>query len=178
MRQLCSQAGFNLIESILVLAVLAVATSIALPSLNELRQRHQARAATAELSAHLALARSASIALGSSVAVCPSTASNSCMASHDWTRGWLVYTDPDGNRKPDRASDIIAALTTRASSTISIRTTIGRTQVRYDSLGTAQGTNATFNICRGSYLDTQVIVSMAGRARAQRHTPVLPCPSS
>ncbi len=60
---------------------------------------------------------------------------------------------------------------------LSIRTTHGRTQVRYVPLGTAQGTNATFNICRGRYLDTQLIVSMAGRPRVQRPIPAHPCPS-
>ncbi|AZR22559.1 general secretion pathway protein GspH [Xanthomonas vasicola] len=177
MRRRCSQAGFSLIESMLAGAVLAVVAAIALPSLTELHQRHQARAAVAELTAHLALTRSTSIARGSVVAMCPSSDTESCMASHDWSRGWLVYADPDGNRQPDHASDILASVAPQAGSTLSIRTTLGRAQMRYVPLGTTQGTNATFNICRGRYLDTQLIVSMAGRPRVQRPLSAHPCPS-
>ncbi|WP_244953659.1 GspH/FimT family protein [Xanthomonas axonopodis pv. vasculorum] len=158
-------------------AVLAVLAAIALPSLTELHQRHQARAAVAELTAHLALARSASIARSSVVAICPSSALESCVASNDWSHGWLVYADPDGNRKPDHASDILASVAPQAGSTLSIHTTQGRAQVRYTPLGNTQGTNATFNICRGRYLDTQLIVSIAGRPRVQRALSAPLCPS-
>ncbi|CAD7382889.1 GspH/FimT family pseudopilin [Xanthomonas arboricola] len=177
MRRRQPQTGFSLIENTLAVAVLAVVTAIALPSLTEIHQRYQVRAAAAELSTHLALARSTSITRGSVVAMCPSVVTESCLTSDDWSHGWLVYADPDGNRKPDHSNDILAAVATQAGSTLSIRTSSGRTQVRYAPLGATQGTNVTFNICRSGELDTQVIVNMAGRLRMRRPLVAHPCPS-
>ncbi|MEB1608531.1 GspH/FimT family pseudopilin [Xanthomonas campestris pv. campestris] len=170
------QAGFNLMEAMIAGAVLAIAISIALPSLTRLHRSHQVRATMFELVAHLTLARSTSIARGSTVAICPSASSSECAIGHDWTSGWLVYADPDGNRKPDGSSDIIASVRPTHSSTLSIRTTAGRTQVRYGSLGTTLGSNVTFNICQVGSLEAQVIVSIAGRPRFLRPQPQ-PCPS-
>ncbi|WP_184355052.1 GspH/FimT family pseudopilin [Xanthomonas euroxanthea] len=170
------QAGFNLMEAMIAGAVLAIAVSITLPSLIRLHRSHQVTATMFELVAHLTLARSTSITRGSSVAMCPSASPSECMAGHDWTSGWLVYADPDGNRKPDGISDIIASAKPTHNSKLSILTTTGRTQVRYGSLGTTLGSNVTFHICQGRSLEAQVIVSISGRTRSVRPQPQ-PCPS-
>ncbi|QDS16531.1 prepilin-type N-terminal cleavage/methylation domain-containing protein [Xanthomonas arboricola] len=170
------QAGFNLMEAMIAVAVLAIAVSIALPSLSRLHRSHQVTATVFELVAHLTLARSTSIARGSAVAICPSASLSECMTGHDWTSGWLIYADPDGNRRPDDTNDIIASAKPTHSSKLSILTTTGRTQVRYGSLGTTLGSNVTFYICQGGSLEAQVIVSIAGRTRSVRPQPQ-PCPS-
>ncbi|WP_309546512.1 GspH/FimT family protein [Xanthomonas phaseoli] len=131
--------GFSLIECSIAVAALAVALSIALPSLTALHRTHQVRAAMLELAAHLALARSTSITRGDPVGMCPRESSDACAAGHDWTHGWLLFADPDGNRRPDGASDIIASGTSKVDAKISVRTTSGRTHLRFGPLGTMLG---------------------------------------
>ncbi|WP_080582497.1 GspH/FimT family pseudopilin [Xanthomonas phaseoli] len=72
--------GFSLIECSIAVAALAVALSIALPSLTALHRTHQVRAAMLELAAHLALARSTSITRGDPVGMCPRESSDACAA--------------------------------------------------------------------------------------------------
>ncbi|MBD4050568.1 GspH/FimT family pseudopilin [Xanthomonas citri] len=169
--------GFSLIECSIAVAAFAVALSIALPSLTALRRTHQVRSAMLELAAHLALARSTSITRGDPVGMCPRESSDACAAGHDWTHGWLLFADPDGNRRPDGAHDIIASGTSKVDEKISVRTTSGRTHLRFGPLVTMLGTNVTFNICRDGGLEGQVIVSMTGRLRSLRPRLPQPCPS-
>ncbi|WP_115563084.1 GspH/FimT family pseudopilin [Xanthomonas arboricola] len=171
------QNGFSLIEGVVTVALLAVASCIAWPSLSALYRTHQVRAAMFELAAHLATARSTSIARGSPVGMCPMASSDTCATDHDWTSGWLVYVDPDGNRRPDTANDVIVSVIPTGGARLSIRTSSGRTQVRYGSLGTTLGTNVTFHICHDGILEAQVIVSVAGRPRSLRPSSRQPCPS-
>ncbi|WP_345778053.1 GspH/FimT family pseudopilin [Xanthomonas euvesicatoria] len=169
--------GFSLIECSVAVAAFAVVLSIALPSLTALYRTHQVRAAMLELGAHLALARSTSITRGDPVGMCPRKSSDACAAGHDWTQGWLLFADPDGNRRPDGARDIIASGTGKVDAKISVRTTSGRTHLRFSPLGTMSGTNVTFNVCQEGDLEGQVIVSMTGRLRSLRPRLPQPCPS-
>ncbi|KQQ74749.1 general secretion pathway protein GspH [Xanthomonas sp. Leaf131] len=163
----CQQAGFTLIESTITTAVLALLLAIAWPSFTELRQAQQVRALMFELSTHLAMARSAAISRGSAVAMCPSVSHDSCDDSNDWTQGWLIYADPDGNRKPDSTSRIISIRTSGTAPRLSIHTSSGREQVRYGSLGRTAGSNLTFHVCTNGLLKGQVIVNVAGRQRSR-----------
>ncbi|WP_259160985.1 GspH/FimT family pseudopilin [Xanthomonas sp. 4461] len=170
------QAGFTLTESTITTAVLAILLAVAWPSLSELRQAQQVRALMFEISAHLAMTRSAAISRGSAVAMCPSASYDSCDDNNDWTKGWLIYADPDGNRKPDSTHLIIGVRTSSAASRLSIHTSSGREQARYNSLGRTAGSNLTFHICSRGLLKGQVIVNAAGRQRSRLLTAQQQCP--
>lgn len=170
------QAGFTLTECTITASVLAIFLAIALPSFTELRQAHQVRALMFEISAHLAMTRSAAISRGSAVAMCPSASYDSCDNDRDWTKGWLIYADPDGNRKPDSTHRIIGVRTSSAASRLSIHTSSGREQARYNSLGRSAGSNLTFHICSGGLLKGQVIVNVAGRQQSRLLTAQQQCP--
>ncbi|TXD40872.1 general secretion pathway protein GspH [Xanthomonas campestris] len=171
-----SQLGWTLAESLVTVALLAVITATAWPSLADLHRTHQVRAVMFELATHLATARSRSISHGNPVAMCPSSTANTCTTGRDWTAGWLIYSDPDGNRTPDTSEDVIASAAPASTAGLSVRTTAGRTQVRYGRLGSSLGTNVTFNICHGDQLGGQVIINMAGRVRSQRPATPQQCP--
>ncbi|MFA0924824.1 GspH/FimT family protein [Xanthomonas fragariae] len=169
-------SGISLIEILVTAALLALLTAIAWPSFAELRQTNHVRAIMFELTSALAIARSASITRGAPVAVCPSSSTLDCITGSNWTDGWLVYSDTDGNRRPDKSNDVISTSSQRTSSELKIHTTAGRAQVRYGSLGRVLGSNLTFHICSRGDLRGQVIVSASGRPRSRLLTTPQPCP--
>jgi len=100
--RLSRQRGFNLVELLVTLAVLAILLAVALPTFRDLIRRSQVGSARNALSADLAYARTEAITRGASVFVCPRTIDGSgCMnpdMGSSYASGWLVYTYKPGTR--------------------------------------------------------------------------------
>ncbi|MFL6674587.1 MAG: GspH/FimT family pseudopilin [Massilia sp.] len=96
--------GFSLVELMGVLAIAALALAVAAPDLRELVRAQQLRTAANELFGAVRLARLHAMARNTRVKLAPADP-----AGADWTRGWTVFVDRDGDRKPGRADDIITA---------------------------------------------------------------------
>lgn len=160
--------GFTLMEILTAMAVAVVALCIGLPSLGQMLDRHRQHAATNEMLAQLALARSWAIARGQPVALCPSTDRRQCDSRVEWSGEWIIYADPDGNRQPDRGSDILTASAAPGSPSLRVLSSSGRPQMRYLPDGRGAGNNLTFHLCNRQAIVAEVVVSAAGRARTVR----------
>ncbi|WP_369980916.1 GspH/FimT family pseudopilin [Xanthomonas bundabergensis] len=167
--------GFTLMEILTAMAVAAVALCIGLPSLGQVLDRHRQRAASNEMLAQLALARSWAISRGQPVALCPSTNRQHCDRGGEWSGEWIIYADPDGNRQPDRGSDILTASAAPGSPSLRILSSSGRPQMRYLPDGRSAGNNLTFRLCSRQAIVAEVVVSTTGRARAVRLNDGPPC---
>jgi len=90
--------GGTLIELLVTVSVLAILSSIAVPSLQSFMNTSRAVALTNELVAALNFARSEAIKRGVAVTVCktanPDNASPTCTTAGGWQTGWLTFTDP------------------------------------------------------------------------------------
>lgn len=177
MRLHCNQNGIGMIEMIAVLLSMAVLGAIATPSLIALRDAQITRALMLDVSSHLAMTRSAAITHGVDALMCPLGNDRQCADTHDWSQGWLIYLDPDGNRLPDRDSDIIFGYETRNADRTRLSTSKGRERIRYLSSGRTVASNATFYICSGSSLKGRIIINMGGRVRSSRPTSPTDCPA-
>lgn len=93
----------TVVELMVVLAVMAVALGLAAPDLRDLVRRLQLRAAGSEVFAAIDLARAQALARGRIVVLAPRDA-----AGHDWTRGWTVFVDGDGDGRPGTGEERIA----------------------------------------------------------------------
>jgi type IV fimbrial biogenesis protein FimT len=87
------QRGFTLVELVVTVALLAILTTLAIPSFTETLRQWRRDSATRELSTSLQLARSEAIKTSRQIVVCPSTNETSCAASNEWSTGWIVYVD-------------------------------------------------------------------------------------
>lgn len=170
-------SGVTLLEMIVCASVFSILAAISLPSMATLLERQRAIAATNTLVAHLSLARLTAITHSSHTVFCPSTSGTHCDAGVDWSGGWLLFLDRDGNRRPDRAEDIVRAENTALSQHLRLVSSIGRRQARYLPDGRSAGSNLTISVCnkRGELLNT-VVVNNAGRIRSTRSAQPATCP--
>jgi type IV fimbrial biogenesis protein FimT len=171
-------AGFTLIELAAATAVMALLAGLALPSMDALVERQRASAAISSLTAHMQLARLAAVTRNRRTVLCPTPDGNACEAGTDWSRGWMLFVDEDGNRRPDRGDDVLRVETEPTSRHLRIASSAGRQQLRYLPDGTSAGANLTLSICnaRGELLG-RVIVNNVGRPRSERPAQALPCPA-
>ena len=92
-----SMSGFGLIELVIVIAIVAILTVIALPSYSRIMTRNRVITDTNDLLAAINLARNEAVARGRPVTVCASANSTSCdgTGNANWSGGYIVFTDFD-----------------------------------------------------------------------------------
>ena len=98
------KGGFSLPELLVVLAIAAILLGIAAPDLGTLVRTQQLKAATGDLFGAINLARAQALARGRQVKLMPLDP-----AGRDWSRGWTVFQDNDGDGQPGPGDEAIAA---------------------------------------------------------------------
>ncbi len=98
--------GFSLMELLVVLAVVGVLISLAVPGLQAQVARYRVHAAAQAFVKDMRWARSEAIKRSSSVSLCMSSDGRLCGAQ-GWATGWLVFTDEDGNGQLGGADELL-----------------------------------------------------------------------
>lgn len=168
--------GLTLVELMTVLAILTLLGTFGLTAFGEVLARYRVQTALHLISADLAMARMAAITRRSPIVACPGNALHGCRSSADWSAGWIVFMDPDGNRRPDDAADVLRAADAPSGAPNTVRLVSTRSFVRYQRDGRSAGTNLTINVCRAGMLGGQVVVNNLGRIRSSRPATDRPCP--
>ena len=170
--------GFTLIELVTTVAILGILAGVGTPSMLTLVERQRASAAVGSLMAHAAQARMTAITQRHDAVLCPSADGRRCDPGHDWSGGWILFADEDGNRKPDSPDDILRVDQDPTSRHLRVVSTRGRQQLRYQPDGRSAGTNLTISICNHrSEVLARVIVNNAGRPRSERPASPMACPA-
>lgn len=167
-------AGLSLIELLATLVIAAAALAIVLPAFTGTLERIRVSATLHQLSADLAMARSTAIMRRAQVVVCPRTADSRCRDGSDWSHGWIVFTDDDGNRQPDDDAHILRVTDPPAHRSLAIDST--RRFLRYQRDGRSAHSNQTVRVCSGERLAGTVVVNNLGRVRSARPVKETPCP--
>lgn len=171
-------AGFTLIELVTTMSVMAILAGIAAPSFASFIERQRASVAMSSLLAHMSLARITAISRNQRAVLCPSADGVHCGLDTDWSQGWMVFMDEDGNRIPDGSDEIVRVELEPTSRHLRVASTSGRQQLRYLPDGRSAGTNLTISICNTSNeLLGQVIVNNMGRPRSERPRMPTACPA-
>lgn len=93
--------GRTLVETMVVLALLAILMWQAVPAFHGILQRQQMLVAVNDMLATLRLARSAAMARGGKVLLVPLDVAGA------WRHGWVVFVDRNGNRSPDADEPVL-----------------------------------------------------------------------
>ena len=167
--------GFSLVEALTVLAIATLLLLIGVPSYAGLVESQRASSAMHLLTAHMASARSTAITYRIPTVVCPSDRAGGCRRDGDWSQGWLMFFDADGNRQPDSRQDILRDENAPIHPSLRIVSSAGRTQLRYLPDGRSAGSNLRVRLCREDRLLAQVIVNNTGRVRSETASGSTPC---
>lgn len=100
------QAGFTLVELIVVLVVMIIGASMAAPSMLSMLQNGRLTSDINKMVTSLNLARSEAVKRGVPVAVC-SGATGGCVDG-DFADGWIVFVDADNSAALSTGEEVLA----------------------------------------------------------------------
>lgn len=167
--------GFSLLEALTVMAITTLTVVLGVPSYQGMIQSQRASSAMHLLTAHIASARMTAISYRVPTVVCASDRAGGCRMDGDWSHGWLMFFDPDGNRQPDSRQDILRDENAPIHPSLRIVSSKGRPQLRYLPDGRSAGSNISVRLCREDLLLARVIVNNVGRVRSEKASGSTPC---
>jgi type IV fimbrial biogenesis protein FimT len=156
-------AGFTLLEAMIVLVVGCLLVGIAVPAWSAALESAHAISAKADLAATLTRSISHAALAGSEVVLCPGDAGG-CRTTPDWSHGWIAYADIDGDRQRG-ANETVLQLEKPLGGKVHLRSTAGRTRLVFQPNGGNVGSNVTFTLCdgRGQAKATTLVLANDGR---------------
>jgi type IV fimbrial biogenesis protein FimT len=96
------QTGFTLSEMLVVTAIVAILLGIAIPSYRYITNSYRISGEVNSLLGDLQYARAEALREGQFVTVCVSSNGLACDgAGVNWAKGWIVFSDPNGNATVD-----------------------------------------------------------------------------
>lgn len=102
-----SSAGFTLLELMIVLAVAGILVAVAAPGFQTMIKSSSVVSGRDALASAIKGARGQAIFDKTSVTICASDDQSGCSASADWSDGWVIFTDVDGDGTFDAGADTL-----------------------------------------------------------------------
>ncbi len=160
-------SGFTLIELMITLAIMSIVIGIAVPSFTDMIQKNQISALSNKFMSELMWTRSEAIKRNQEVVMCRSIDGATCAAAGDWSVGWLVFVNTDGDTTFDAGEVMIRSMQTIPSGFSLTGNGSYSSRVKYRSDGSVS-TAGTFTLCDWDAADSdskQIIISATGRPR-------------
>lgn len=111
-RRLCCRAdqGVTLVETLVAVTILVVLLMVAVPAYKSIIEGNRRATYANQVLEDLTLARSEAIKRNRQVVVCASTSGTACSGTaSDWTGGWIMYVDANGNGSLDAGETVLRA---------------------------------------------------------------------
>lgn len=158
--------GFSLIEAMIVLLVAAILLAVAIPAWSNATSAAHNVAARGSLGTSLLDATRHAAITGREVVVCAGTHALQCSGQPDWSGGWIVFADLNGNRVREPAETLVRQAPALGGR-VRLRSTPGRTRLVFQPSGGNAGSNVTFTLCdsRGIAKAATLVVANDGRMR-------------
>jgi len=166
------QAGFTLIELMIVIAILAIFVVVGVPNFQNLVKDNRLSTQANRLVSSLQLARSEALKLRTPVSVCRSTDGAACAGSGAWESGWLVFVD-SGTLGTVDGTDTIVKTVGQLGAGNTLRGNAGVNNfISYQPTGLQNTGNGAFRLCDGNDPDTDkgrtISISATGRISSSK----------
>lgn len=117
-------AGVTLVELMVVVTIVATLMMIGIPSYKYVTTSSRVSGEINSLLADMELARSEAVKEGSPITICASSNGTSCSGSasgtNGWNKGWIVFSDFNGNATYDSTADALIKVAPAFNSTDTI----------------------------------------------------------
>lgn len=159
--------GFTLIELMVTISVAAILLVIAVPNFQTFVLNNRITGQANDMMTALNYARSEAIKRGTPVSM------RSSAGSTNWSAGWFVFSDPNGNGAVDTGDT-----TLRIWPALGGGNTLNAdlTSVTFDSSGFARASATTFRLCDSRLTSFARNIQLAGSGRAKVAAGALLCP--
>jgi type IV fimbrial biogenesis protein FimT len=161
--------GYSLYELLLTTALIAALLTIGLPSFGSLLARQRQVVEINALFHAIHLARKESIMRRKVVSICPSDNGEQCLGGKNWSGGWLMFENKDGDSPPrvDPGEPILRRH--RVDETMIVRANRGAFTLRATF---RRATNGTLVVCdrNNRAAPRGLVVSYTGRPRVALST--------
>jgi type IV fimbrial biogenesis protein FimT len=159
-----AQRGYTMIEIMLSITVLSILLAVAVPSFLDTVRNNRLISQNNEFVGALNLTRNEAWKRTNPVSICASADQATCSGANDWTTGWIVFDDPNGNGAADAGETVLQAWP--AAPAEYVLTSTNRSFVRYMPTGTAASGVEIFDLvrtgCTGMHA-RRINISMVGR---------------
>jgi type IV fimbrial biogenesis protein FimT len=159
----------------IVIAILGITMAIAAPGLGTMISNNRISSSASDFAAALQLAKAEAVARLNPVIVCKkNTASNGCATTGDWSQGWIVFSDDDGDGGVDVGTEVVLLIHEALNSRISFggSTTEVDDFIAFRPSGTSSvTTTGTLIICNDNLFDSSargILVTITGRGSVMK----------
>lgn len=159
--------GYTLIELLITLSIMSILLSFALPGFASMLRTVQGDTVMNSVVNAYQLARSTAISERKPVIFCAKANARTC--GTDWTRGALVFVDPNNNRIQDDGERAMADIASPPTgSHLSMKAALGKQYLRFMDNGMLENTAGSMVYCppNGTARDARnIIFTRNGRLR-------------
>ncbi|QWF18503.1 GspH/FimT family pseudopilin [Lysobacter capsici] len=164
--------GFTVIELLVAVALIGILAAFAVPSMRDAWNSNRVAVSANELVAAVSLARNVGFRNSHGGHACASVDGTSC--SDDWSDGWIVWTDRDGDGTPSSA-EVLRQVSAPGRIEIIATGLPGRGNVlSFDERGRLVGaasprfTLTPMTCTPGAVIVRRIVVSRSGRVQLDR----------
>jgi len=157
--------GIGLLQVVAALALSGLLAGVAWPALATAYARARFGQAAVAMGESVLAANRVAVAAGAATVLCPA-AGDGCLPTSDWSRGWLLFADLDGDRRFG-PGDTVLRRQPPLPDDIRLSSNLGRRHAVFQPDGSSAGSNLTFIACsRSRTLGLRLVLSNEGRFRA------------
>lgn len=156
--------GRSLVELICVLAILSTITTIALPNLQDIRDKNTRTQTVNQMISLLYHARSNAVFSRKIVSLCPGV--GRCSDTPRWQDTLLIFIDQNANGQLDSDDELLHQ--TNIADDFSWHWNRTKGHVQFEADGTTRAMNGTFTLCRKGRPEHQLVIALAGRIRSRQ----------
>jgi type IV fimbrial biogenesis protein FimT len=156
-------AGFTLLELIFTVSIASFLFGVAVPSFQALILNNRMVTQANTVLGSLILARSEALKRGRQVSVCASSDGSSC--GNNWTNGWIVFLDIDGNGKFEPGDQIIRVYEALTGDSKLLGNGPVSQRITFNARGRSGA--GTLMLCdhRGAEYGRGIVIAATGRSR-------------